>query len=173
MNATGARKLRLRACIFEWRLHPRGRAPCAVRAWPVRALSRAPAEESSGLRLSTPLESSSWSRGAARPLPSPRSRPSLVSDSVRPSGVLQSARPLSGSRHLRRSVCPSGRRAVCSLALGLAARSASRPSGAASPLCARRRRSPSAASPHPHSSPSNDARLPAELKHITKRRRRN
>ena len=172
MNATGARKLRLRACIFEWRLHPRGRAPCAVRAWLVRALPRAPAEESSGLRLSTPLESSSQSRGAARPLPSPRSRPSLVSDSGgRP--VCYRARAPSRGRAIFAVRCarlvvvrcvrlPSARRAIRVPSIGRG-----------SPRCARGRRSSSAASPHPHSSPSNDARLPAELKHITKRRRRN
>lgn len=206
MNATGAPRFRLGACFFEWRLHPRGRAPSArARAWPAWLAS-------AGSQAARPLGLSVVS--ALRRLKErapPRGSAAAVQPPVRERGAARGARCARGSRP-RRGRRPAaslllvgGRRRAwacrplrrrCTEVIGSERCVVSPAREAARELLARvaSRRSARARGPRRLSSgslvesvvlparpraralrdpPSNEARLPAELKHITKRRRRN
>ena len=161
MNATGASRFRLGACLFEWRLHPRGRAR-AVRCVPEgRARPSVAAAERASSR-SAPAEGSGAATRGERCARS-RSAPTCYRF---------------GDRRLVRcaafACCCARPRGELSRRRRGAAVAQLLPRGASRlARCARHHlygggRVASSVVP-----PSNEARLPAELKHITKRRRRN
>ena len=150
MNANGASRFRLEARFFEWRLHPPGRAPRASRPIVAAAASlersrdAAPAQGASVAERQRCVRSARRSPASRRVNSTPRGRFDRWVP-TRLGGALTHISHRRGFASRAHSLGhPFERGERCLLSLL-----------------------------SPSDPPSNEARLPAELKHITKRRRRN